>query len=131
MTVFHLFAPLLFIAVCACGAGPSPEDICRISPDLPTCSCDDANPCTVDTRGVDGCLHQAVVYGEACIDAPGFCDVGAVCLERCEPVPCFDSHVEPPYGCVYTVRRNGWTCTDAGEHGVCHDGLCERSSTTP
>lgn len=128
-----IFAVLFVLAglVAGCGASPEPPPSpnCYDTPDLPECSCDDGNPCTADIRDVDGCKNNYVPYGEPCVDTPGFCDVGAICREQCEPIPCFDSHVEVPSGCVYEQRPTGWTCNYEDTSGVCRDGVCSSSPT--
>jgi hypothetical protein len=121
------FALALFFGL-ACGDATQTEPApvpCYLTPELPECSCDDADPCTWDTHNIDGCDHESVTYGHECIGEIGFCDVGGVCRQECDKRPCYDSVVEAPYGCVYTQRKNGWTCTDeSGATGLCDDGEC-------
>jgi hypothetical protein len=113
--------------VLGCGSTPEPPDgaDCYLHPELAECSCDDGNPCTEDVREFDGCKNDHVVYGAACIGEPGFCDVGGVCRQFCDEIPCLDSEVQEPYGCVYARRSNGWTCmSDDEQTGVCYEGQC-------
>lgn len=109
-----------------CGDPDGTLPDCGAMPDASWCSCDDENPCTIDVRRPDGCGHDAIIPGDDCQGAAGFCDTDGVCREQCEPKPCFDSYVEKPNGCVYTQRKNGWTCTaTSGAVGLCADGECD------
>lgn len=107
---------------------------CGCNTELPTHpppACDDGNPCTVDSAQGDSCVHEHVTYGDSCIDAPGFCDVNAVCRTECPAEPCLDWSVQIPYGCVYAQRPTGWTCTGDDGHGVCFNGDCVPTGTPP
>ena len=102
-------------------------------PDQGACgaSCDDGNPCTTDACSAGTCVHEDVIPGEACLAESGFCDIHAVCRSECDEIPCVDWTVEVPYGCVYEVRKSGWTCTSEGGSGICRDGVCDTTPTTP
>lgn len=105
--------------------GPPASEPCYLNPNLPECSCDDEDPCTIDTREADDCKHGAVTYGDACIGQAGFCDVGGVCRTECDNMPCFDWTVEHGVGCAYTEHPNGWQCTaSGGDGGLCDEGEC-------
>ena len=123
---------LFAVLIIACGAPVEPvQTPCYLAPDTPECSCDDGDPCTYDVREFDGCKHDAVTYGELCVNEPGFCDVGGICRETCDDTPCIDWHIELGFGCVYEERPNGWTCTESGAGGICRDGVCSTASTRP
>lgn len=66
------------------------------------------------------------VPGEPC--AASFCDSDGVCRAECPAEPCLNATVEPGFGCVYSVRPNGWTCNGERGPGLCLDGECVTST---
>lgn len=102
-----------------CAAG-----LCLSGPDL---SCDDANPCTVDScNALLGCTHDSAADGTSCADA-NLCNGSESCLAGvCQPgvaLSCNDGNVCTTDACN---PQNG-ACTFAPLHGVpCADGnLCD------
>ena len=80
-------------------------------------SCDDGNPCTIDTCDVNGCQHTPVVCGggDACQEA-GFCDPHTgMCMTAPKPdgTPCNDGNA-----CTLDDACHGGACT-AGTPVVC------------
>lgn len=64
--------------------------------------------------------------GEPCVGAAGFCDSDGMCRAECPAEPCLNATIEPGFGCVYSVRPNGWTCNGETGPGLCRDAECVR-----
>jgi len=106
-------------------------------------SCDDGNPCTVDTCDAATqfkCVHTPSSDGTSCADDT-VCDGAEACkagvcmpgtpLQCDDNNPCTDDSCDPKKGCEHKNAQNGTSCTAPGAcngAGMCKDSTCEASS---
>jgi hypothetical protein len=108
-------------------------------------SCDDGNPCTVDTCSVGVCVHSSSPAGTSCADADacngaekcdgaGHCQAGTpvVCtaLDQCHTVGTCDAATGL---CSNPAKPNGTACDDANsctKVDVCTNGVCGGTAYT-
>jgi hypothetical protein len=125
-----------------------------VNPLLKTCitTCDDRNPCTADSCGTKGCLHEVVRNGTACgggrcvdgrcctgcIDSTGtcrgngegdpeFCGLGGVTCAVCKDDDnvCSDDICNNLGKCEYPPKENGVQCESDGD--ICNGtSRCEQ-----
>jgi hypothetical protein len=101
-------------------------------------SCDDANPCTLDTCDPQfGCRHMPAVDGLACDDRNACTSADACHAGMCRGLvatcndnnPCTTDSCDPSGGCHHTALADGMTgCSDGNTCNgfeVCVGGLCQ------